>query len=179
MPVAGLRTIVVLGAGAEARSIAYLAAKAGYRTILEDLSGQMAGAAMEEIRARAQEERAEDLLERLETGTAIDEAAGRAELIIEAAPDDFETKTEIYTLIDRASPPGCIFAATTSMVPISEIAALTYRAPQVLAMRFSDPIVEAKRLEIVRCPETSDETVQAAGEVGRRMGKQVVVLRER
>jgi len=167
-----------VGAGAAGRSIAYLAARAGYRTILEDLSGRLIAAAVEEIRANAlaegQEVRA--LLARVEPETVIHAAAGQADLIIEAAPDDFETKTEVYTLLDRAAPPHCVFAATTSEVPISEIASLTYRAPQVVAMRFADPIVHAKRLEILGGAETSEETLEAARQVGIRMGKLVVML---
>ncbi len=170
------------------RSIAYLAAKAAYRTILEDLSGQLIGAAVGEIRATAQREAQDGLLSptgvavllaRVEPESVIYEAAGRADLIIEAAPDDLETKTEVYTLIDRAAPPRCIFAATTSAMPISEIASMTYRMPQVLAMLFSDPIVPAQRLEILKSAGTSEESVEAARQVGIRMGKQVVVVEER
>jgi len=178
-----VETITVIGAGAMGRTVAYAAARAKYRTLLEDLSGQAMEGALEAIRRTAQEEvaagrlspeEAGELLARLEPETAIDRAAGEADWIIEAAPDDLETKVEVYTRIDRAARPACLFAATSSTLSISEIASLTYRAPQVLGMRFPHPIHAAGRLELVQGLETSEATLAAAEQVGRRMSMKIV-----
>jgi 3-hydroxyacyl-CoA dehydrogenase len=46
-------------------------------------------------------------------------------------------------------------------------------------MQFTDPVQKMARLNVVRARETDDETVAACAEVGRRMGKEVVVIQER
>jgi 3-hydroxybutyryl-CoA dehydrogenase len=45
-------------------------------------------------------------------------------------------------------------------------------------MHFFNPVHKMKLLEVVRALETDDETIAAASDVGRRMGKDVVVIRE-
>lgn len=181
-----VQTITVLGAGGAGRAVAYLSALAGYRTILEDLSGQVAGAALAEIRVAAAEELqagrllpadAAALVARLESGKALERAAAQADLIIEAAPDDLETKIEVYTIIDRAATPRCVFASI-SPLSITEIASLTYRAAQVLGMRFAGPPRQAKLVELVRGLDTSDAALAAVEQVALRMGKEVVLVRE-
>ena len=182
-----IHTITVVGAGATGRGIAYSAALAGYRTILEDISGQMIDLALDEIRKTAEDEArasrlslrdAEALLSRVEPERELERAAAEAELIIEAVPDDMETKIEVYTILDRAAARPCLFASATSALSVTEIASVTYRAPQVLGIHFSGPVVRTKLLELIQGLETSTETLAVVEQVGVRMSKEVVVVRE-
>lgn len=182
-----IRTITVVGAGATGRGAAYLAAQAGYRTVLEDISGQMIDLALDDIRKTAEEAvqagrltpgDARVLLGRIEPERELHRAAAEADLVIEAAIDDMDTKVEVYTILDRAAAPRCLFASTTSSMSISEIASVTYRAPQVLGMHFPDPVVGTKLLELVKGLETSEAALDAARQVGLRMGREVVVVKE-
>ena len=166
-----IRTITVAGAGAKGREVAAAAARAGYRTILEDISGQVIDLALDEIRRLAGEE----ALARIEPERALDRAAAEADLVIEAVPDDMETKIEVYTLLDRAAGPHCIFASATSSLSITEIASLTYRPSQVLGMHFPS---NTKLLELVWGLETSHQTLAAAEQVGLRLGREVVRVKE-
>jgi 3-hydroxybutyryl-CoA dehydrogenase len=61
---------------------------------------------------------------------------------------------------------------------VTEMASVTYRAPQCLGMRFSHPVESMKQLEVVRARETDEATIAAGAEVGRRMGKEVVIVEE-
>jgi 3-hydroxybutyryl-CoA dehydrogenase len=61
---------------------------------------------------------------------------------------------------------------------VTEIASVTYRAAKCVGMHFFNPVHKMKLLEVVRALETDDETLNAAAEVGRRMGKEVVVIKE-
>ena len=182
-----VQTITVLGAGALGRQIAYLAARASYRTILDDISGQIIERALDEISEMAEAEvrsgrldsaEVEALLGHIEPEKALDHAAAEADFIIEAVPEDLETKIEVYTLIDRAAPPHCVFAGATSAWSVAEVASLTYRAPQVLGMRFAEPVLAARLLGLVKGPETSADAVAVAAQVGLRLGKEVVVVQE-
>ncbi|HEV2115404.1 MAG TPA: 3-hydroxyacyl-CoA dehydrogenase NAD-binding domain-containing protein [Terriglobales bacterium] len=180
-----VRTVAVIGAGMMGRGIAQVAALGGYRTILEDVlpgdlrhaEGEIRGhldKAVESGKVGAPEATA--ALGRLEFARSVEDAARQADLVIEAVPDELESKLEIFTLLDKICRPGTILATNTSCLSISEIASVTYRAPQCVGMRFVTPVQEMKRLEIVRGRETDKATVAAVAEVGRRMGKETVVV---
>jgi len=81
-------------------------------------------------------------------------------------------------MLDKFCRPGTILAANTCSLSVTEIASATYRAKQCVGMRFFNPVHTMKVLEIVRALETDDETLAAVVEVGKRMGKEVVVIKE-
>src|SRR5437879_12794624 len=89
-----------------------------------------------------------------------------------------ESKIEIFTLLDKICRPGTILASNTSSLSITEIASVTYRARKCLGMHFFNPVHKMKLLEVVRALETDHETLATAVEVGRRMGKEVVFIKE-
>jgi 3-hydroxybutyryl-CoA dehydrogenase len=182
---ADVRTIAVIGAGPVGRGIAQLAARGGYRTILEDLLPNALRRAQSEM--RIQLDRAIDsggitaaaadaAFSRMEFAGSVEDAARQADLIIEAVPEELESKIEIFTLLDKICRPGTILASHLSSLSITEISRVTYRARNCLGMRFAEPVEEQRRLEIIRGLETDDDTVAIAVEVGRRMGKEVVVI---
>lgn len=182
-----VRTMAVIGAGAMGRGIAYAAALGGYRTILEDILPAALRRAESEIRNHLAEAvelgalaapAAQAALGRLEFARSVEQAARQADLVIEAVPDELESKLEIFTLLDKVCRPATILATNTSALSVSEIASVTYRAPRCVGMRFNNP-PESKRLEIVRGLQTDESTVATALEMGRRMGKETVVIKER
>jgi 3-hydroxybutyryl-CoA dehydrogenase len=182
-----VRTISVIGAGIMGRGIAHAAALGGYRTILEDILPAALRKAESEIRGnldkavelgKVSRGDADAAFARLEYATSVEEAARQADLVIEAVPEEMESKIEIFTLLDKISRPGTILASNTSSLSITEIASVTYRAPKILGMHFFNPVHKMKLLEVVRALETDDATLAAAVEVGRRMGKEVVVIKE-
>jgi 3-hydroxybutyryl-CoA dehydrogenase len=182
-----IETIAVIGAGTMGRGIAHVATLGGYRTILEDLVPASLRKAESEIRGnldkavelkKVSAEEAEAALGRLEYAGSVEEAAREADLVIEAVPEEMESKIEIFTLLDKICRPGTILASNTSSLSVTEIASVTYRTKKCLGMHFFNPVHKMKLLEIVRALETDDETISAATEVGRRMGKDVVVIKE-
>ena len=184
---AQVQTIAVIGAGTMGRGIAHAAALGGYRTILEDILPNALRRAETEIRANL--DKAVELgkvtagdanaaFERLEYAGSVDEAARQADLVIEAVPEELESKIEIFTLLDKICRPTTILASNTSSLSLTEIASVTYRAKKIVGMHFFNPVHKMKLLEIVRALETDEETLATAVEVGRRMGKEVVVIRE-
>jgi 3-hydroxybutyryl-CoA dehydrogenase len=185
--VAEVGTVAVIGAGIMGRGIAHVAALGGYRTILEDILPAALRRAESEIRSNLEKAvelgkvtapNAEAALGRLEFAPSVEEAARQADLVIEAVPEELESKIEIFTLLDKICRPGTILASNTSSLSITEVASVTYRAPQCIGMHFFNPVHKMKLLEVVRGLETDEETVNAAVEVGRRMGKETVVIKE-
>src|SRR5690348_4252091 len=118
-----------------------------------------------------------DVLGRVEFANSVEQAARAADFVIEAVPDEWESKLEIAILLDKISRPGTILALNAAL-SITDIAASTYRAPLVLGLRFSEPVYGDGALEIVRGRETTDATEAAAAEIGRRMGKAIAVTLE-
>jgi 3-hydroxybutyryl-CoA dehydrogenase len=185
--VAEIRTIAVIGAGIMGRGIAHAAALGGYRTILEDILPNTLRKAESEIRTnldkavelgKVTKSDADSAFDRLEYASSVEQAAREADLVIEAVPEEMESKIEIFTLLDKVCRPTTILASNTSSMSVTEIASVTYRAPKCVGMHFFNPVHKMKLLEIVRALETDEETLEAAVDVGKRMGKEVVVIKE-
>ena len=181
------KTIAVLGAGIMGRGIAYASAVGGFRTILQDVEGAALDKAVGEISATLEKGVALGKVDgaaaaaahkRLTTSREIAEAAREADLVIEAVPERMALKVEIFATLDRIAPRHTLLASNTSSLSITEMAAATGRAPQVLGMHFFNPVPRMKLLEVVRGLETSDAAIAAACEVGAAMGKECVVVRE-
>jgi 3-hydroxybutyryl-CoA dehydrogenase len=182
-----VNTIAVIGAGIMGRGIAHAAALGGYRTILEDLLPGALRKAETEIRANLDKAvelgkvtapDADSAFQRLEYAGSVEQAAREADLIIEAVPEEMESKIEIFTLLDKICRPATMLASNTSSLSVTEIASVTYRAKKCIGMHFFNPVHKMKLLEVVRALETDDDTLATAVEVGKRMGKEVVVIKE-
>jgi len=185
--VAPVSTIAVIGAGTMGRGIAHAAALGGYRTILEDLLPAALRKAETEIRANLDQAvelgkvaapDADSALRRIEFAGTVAEAAREADLVIEAVPEELESKIEIFTLLDKICRPHTILASNTSSLSVTEIASVTYRAKKCVGMHFFNPVHKMRLLEVVRALETDEDTLATAVEVGKRMGKEVVVIKE-
>ncbi|MFZ0584541.1 MAG: 3-hydroxyacyl-CoA dehydrogenase NAD-binding domain-containing protein [Candidatus Acidiferrales bacterium] len=182
-----VKTIGVIGAGTMGRGIAYAAAYGGYRTILEDVSPEMLEQSVAYIqealaegvaRGKVTAELQKSALANLTTSRSVEDVCRETDLLIEAVPEEMEVKLEIFTIFDKFARPAAILASNTSSLSITELAAITFRAEDCIGMHFFDPVPKMKLLEIVRALETSEATVQSCVDVGRRMGKEVVVIRE-
>jgi 3-hydroxybutyryl-CoA dehydrogenase len=172
-----IKTIAVIGAGDQGREIALAALLAGYRTILEDISESrleraaawMANGANVGAGARS----------RLVLASKIEEAVREADLIVEAVAEEMEMKIEMFTIFDKFAKPDAIFASSSLSLSIAELAAVTFCPERCTGLRFPSRDGKESPLELVRTPKTSDETVARCREVGRRMGKEVIVVGER
>jgi 3-hydroxybutyryl-CoA dehydrogenase len=182
-----VKTIGVIGAGTMGRGIAYAAAFGGYRTVLEDVFPAMLEQGIAYIRHALEEgvargkvtaRQRDAAIANLSTAAAMEDVCRQADLLIEAVPEEMELKLEIFTIFDKFAKTDAILASNTSSLSIGEMAAMTSRASHCIGLHFFNPVPKMKLVEIVRALETSDGTVAACAEVGRRMGKEVVVVRE-
>lgn len=176
--------IAVIGAGTLGWGIACVSALAGFETTLEDVRPQALEQAMEWIRLSFEEQvrhgrisaaQARQALGRIHTAGRVEEAAD-ADLVIDAGPEDMELKTELFGMLDKFARANTILATGSHSLPVEEMAELTQRPELCIGMRFFDPVPDTKRLELIPAPQTSEETLEACREVGRRMGKDVITL---
>jgi 3-hydroxybutyryl-CoA dehydrogenase len=181
-----IKTIGVLGAGIMGSGIAHVSALAGYRTILYDISNEILDRSEKQIRSNLQKgvdlgkvtkDEMDDALALLTLTLNFDEAA-RTDFLIEAVPEKIDLKIQTFSELDRKAPPHAIFASNTSGLSITEMAACVKRPQKLIGMHFFNPVHKMKLIEIIRGLETDDETLLATETVGRRMGKETVVVRE-
>jgi len=182
-----VKTIAVIGAGTMGRGIAYASVLAGYHTVLEDISetrleqatGWIRKALDEGVsRGKVEPVNRDAAMKDLATASKIEDAIRDAELIIEAVPEEMEMKLELFTIFDKFAKANAIFASNTSSLSITEISDVTVYRERCIGMHFFNPVPKMKLIELVKTPLTSEETVATCREVGRRMGKEVVVVRD-
>jgi 3-hydroxyacyl-CoA dehydrogenase len=169
----GIQTIAVIGAGEQGREIACDALLAGYRTILEDVSEHRLQQAADWIASVNAEARSHLVL-----AGKIEEAVREADLLVEAVADEMEMKIEMFTIFDKFAKPNAILASTSRSVSIAELAEVTFCRERCIGMRFVSSPGKENALELICTAETSETTVAACQEIGRRLGKDVTVLKD-
>src|SRR5229473_7873503 len=182
-----VKTIGVIGAGTMGRGIAYASALGGYRTILEDVMPEMLTKARAWIaqafdegakRSKLAAEEAAAAVKRIATASSVEDACRESDFLIEAVPEEMELKLELYTLFDKFAKPNAVLASNTSSLSIAAMAEMTFRPELCVGMHFFNPVPKMRLIEIVRAAKTSDETIATCRQVGSRMGKEVVVVKE-
>jgi len=163
-----------MGAG-----IAQLGAAAGMRTLLHDPVPQAlergAEAARRGLAKWAEKGRiGEDATAFLEPVLSLDELAP-CELVIEAAPERPELKRDLFGALSHVCGDGVVLATNTSSIPVTSLASAAARPENVVGMHFFNPPPLMPLLEVIRADQSADETVERAMELGRAMGKQVIV----
>lgn len=175
--------VAVIGAGTMGRGIVMSLANAGVQVLWLDNNPQMIEQGLTVVaetyahnvrQGRISEEQAAS--RRACVLPAADYAAlARVDLVIEAVYENLELKQDIFRQLDRVVKPEAILASNTSALDIDAIAAVTDRPERVLGLHFFSPAHIMKLLEIVRGAKTDKAVLDAALELGRRMGKVAVV----
>lgn len=169
-----IETIAIVGAGDVGSEIARAALAAGYRTVLEDVWQprlEQAAAALSKL--------GHEVCARLVTLSSVEAALRDADLVIEALPDEMEMKIEMFTIFDKFAKPNAILASSTAVLSIADMASVTFCPERCIGFRFAPRDAKETALELVRTSNTSESTIAACREVGRRLGKEVTVVRER
>lgn len=181
-----LETIAVLGAGTMGHGIAQVAAAAGFRVILRDVERDALVRGIQSIernlakgiaRGKLTEEERDQTLQRIRGAVKLTETS-EADLFIEAAPERLEIKQSILREVEGFMRRPFIFASNTSSLSITEIARASSRPERVVGMHFFNPVHLMRLLEIVKGLDTSIETVDAVREVGRRMKKEPITVKD-
>ncbi len=179
-------TVGVVGAGTMGSGIAHVCARAGLNVLLSDVEQRFLDRALGQIRANLGREAAKGKLAEPEiestlariTATVDREALAGAEIAIEAAPERFELKAEIFKALDRILPENGILATNTSSISIAKLAALTSRPDRVIGMHFFNPVPVMVLVEVVRGPGTSDATCAAVHALAVKLGKTPVEVND-
>jgi 3-hydroxyacyl-CoA dehydrogenase len=173
----------VIGAGTMGRGIVMSLANAGIAVLWLDNNPQMLEQALQVVAETNAHNvtlgriSAEQSAARLACVTPVSDYAALAgvDLVIEAVYENLELKQQIFRSLDAIMQPAAILASNTSALDVDAIAAVTARPQQVLGLHFFSPAHIMKLLEIVRGAKTAPAVLDAALELGRRIGKVAVV----
>jgi len=181
------QAITVVGSGQMGRQIALNAAIHGFKVNVTDSSA----AALEKTREW------EDtyLKERISKGKMtveevntiknnfsviddIDAALAPADFVIEAVIENLEIKKALFVRADKICRPGTIIASNSSSIVPSKYASVTKRADKVAGMHFFFPALVMELVEVIKGPETSDETAEKLVQLAKDFGKTPILLKK-
>lgn len=180
MKIDDIKKICVIGAGNMGHQIALSAALAGYQVSCTDISLDMLNKAEEFARkylpervakGKLRQEQADLALTNISFTQNLEEAAGDADFVIEAAVEKINVKRKLFADLDRITPPHAILATNSSFIVSSKIADATKRPDKVCNMHFFNPALVMKLVEVVQGPHTSTETAQITMDLCEKMGK--------
>jgi len=182
-----IQTVGVVGAGVMGAGVAQNLSQTGHRVVVVDVADAALERARAEIRSGVRfqgmfkkgpgGEGADAVLGRIAFTTDLD-ALAEADFVIENATEKWEVKRPIYERLDQICKESAPFAANTSAISITRIAAATRRAPLVLGIHFMNPVPLKGTVEVIRGYHTSDETLATALGLLTRMGKEAIVVKD-
>ncbi len=181
-----IHRICVIGAGTMGSQIALQCALSGFDVTLNDadtaalergMASDRALVAQRVGKGRITAEEGERALALLHPVADLAEAAGDADFVIEAIFEDLDAKRAIFARLDGIARPEAILTSNSSTIVISAIVAGTLAEPSRAAnFHFFHPATIMKLVEVGKGPQTSDETVETAMDLVRRIGKEPVLI---
>ena len=174
-----INKVGVLGAGLMGSGIAEVCAKAGYPTIVREVSDDLVKKGVGRVesslakaveRGKLAAADRDAARSRLTATTRVNDLAG-CDLVIEAVVENLEAKKELFAELDRICGADAILATNTSALSVTEIAAATGRPEQVVGLHFFNPAPLLPLVEVVRAELTADDAFDAAHGFVERLGK--------
>lgn len=181
-----IEKVAVVGAGTMGSGIAHAFARSGFEVLLCDVEQRFLDRALESIKTNLAREAAkgklpsgeiEPALARI-TPTTDREQLASVQMVVEAAPERFDLKAEIFRSLDRILPADAILATNTSSISITRLAALTQRPSQVIGMHFFNPVPMMALVEVVRGIATSDASFATVEALAIELGKTPVAVND-
>lgn len=189
MKIENVKKVTVIGAGMMGAQIAeVLSRMGGYEVWMVDINEDLVGKGLRSIEDRLErffvskgkltQEEKKNLVNRIKGSTSMEEASKGADLVIEAIIEKMVLKKEVFRKVDGSAPSHAILASNTSYLNISEMASATKRPEQVVGIHFFNPVGVMRLVEVIKGGRTSDETIEFACELAKKLGKEPVVCRD-
>ncbi len=183
-----LKRVLVVGACTMGSQIALQTALSGRYdvTLVDTVAGQLdrARAQNKKLLDRSVEKQrltqgqADEAMQRIEDSSDLAASAGRADLVIEAVIENFDSKKSVFEDLGKHVRPETILASNSSTIAISRLADATGHPERCCNMHFFHPVTVMQLCEVVRGPKTSDETVDTAMEFVRSINRTPVLLQK-
>jgi 3-hydroxybutyryl-CoA dehydrogenase len=174
-----IQTIAVFGAGTMGSGIAHVFARSGFDVLLFDIEERLLDQSLvsihtnlgrEAVKGKLTQEEVEAAMARIRATTERGNLAA-ADLVVEAANERYEVKSELFRSLDKILPKEAILASNTSSISITKLAAQTNRPAQVIGMHFFNPVPVMALVEIIRGLQTDQATFEAIRNLSTKLGK--------
>jgi 3-hydroxybutyryl-CoA dehydrogenase len=182
-----MKNITVIGSGTMGNGIAHVFAMAGYQVNLFDIFDAALEKAMSTIgknldrmvsKGSITEVEKDAALKRIILCNDLKKSVEDADLVVEAATENWELKSKIFKDLDDYSPEKTILASNTSSISITKLAAATKRPQKVIGMHFMNPVPVMKLVEIIRGFNTADEVTKIIMDLSVKLGKSPVEVND-
>ncbi len=180
-----ITTVGIIGAGTMGNGIAQACAVAGLHVVMVDISDAAVARGLSTVAGSLERLLKKDkisaadrdaALARIHGSTSYDELKA-AQLVIEAATENFELKVKILRQVDALLAPEVIIASNTSSISITQLAAVTGRPDRFIGMHFFNPVPMMALVEIIRGLQTSDATHEAVQAMALALGKTPITVK--
>ena len=180
-----ISTVGIIGAGTMGNGIAQACAVAGLKAVMVDVSEAAVAKGIATVsgsldrlikKEKITEADKAAALANIEASTSYD-ALKSAQIVIEAATENYELKLKILKQVDALVAPDVILASNTSSISITKLAAATSRADRFIGMHFFNPVPMMALVEIIRGYLTSDATHDAVKELAVKLGKSPITVK--
>jgi 3-hydroxybutyryl-CoA dehydrogenase len=181
-----IKVVGVVGAGTMGNGIAHVFAGGAFQVVLCEVEQRFLDRGLEAIAKNLQREAAKGKLTPAEADATLGLIRGTlqgsdlavCDFVIEAAPERFALKQELFMELDAVLKPEVILASNTSSISITKLAAQTQRPGQVIGMHFFNPVPVMKLVEVIRGLETTDETFAQVKALAEGLGKTPVEVND-
>ncbi len=190
MKVEDVRKIGVLGTGVMGSGIAQVFATFGFSVIARDVTDALLKDAMNEIiegkyglkrgvgESKITEEQMDGAIKRIKVTTDMGEFCRDVDIVTECVPEDLNLKMKIFSELDKKCQKHTILATNSSGFSITALAGATERPEKVIGTHWFNPPPVLRGVEVIRAPDTSDETVEVVKGVLEKCGKIAIVFKD-
>ncbi len=185
MTIHNISHIAVIGAGLMGHGIAQEFASAGYQVLMHDVTDEHLQTARTQVEknlkvlaenAIIEEENIPATLQRIQTATELAIVVENADFVVEAVTENLPLKQQIFEELDAICPPHTILASNTTALMPSQIGVNAKRKDKILNTHYFNPPYLIPLVELIRSPDTSDETVSVAFELLTAIGKTPAII---
>jgi 3-hydroxybutyryl-CoA dehydrogenase len=189
MDVNDIKLVGLMGGGVMGGGIAETFIAHGFRTIVRDLNDDLiekTRASMIEgryglkgavERGKMTQQEFDDAINRLSFTKDVNDLRD-CDLIVEAVPENLDLKKSVFSELDRTVKPEAVFATNTSGFAISDLNKAVSRRDRFVGFHWFSPAFIMKPIEIIYAPETSEETIRLMEEIGRRLDKVTIRVKD-
>ena len=180
-----ITTVGIIGAGTMGNGIAQACAVSGINVVMVDISEASVAKGVATVSGSldrlVKKEKItlvdkEAIMARIKGSTHYDDLKA-AQLVIEAATENYDLKVKILKQIDALVAPEVIVASNTSSISITKLAAITSRPDRFIGMHFFNPVPMMALVEVIRGLQTSDATHDAVHAMAKVLGKTPITVK--
>ncbi len=182
-----IKKVGVVGIGTMGSQIGIVFARAGFQTIMVDLSEELIKKGLSTIksflnnqvkRGKMKNEEMDQVLSLISTETDLRSALSDVDLVIEAVFEEMTIKRDLFKKMDGICKKEAILGSNTSTLSIIEMGAVTKRPEKCMGIHFLIPAALTPLVELVRGLETSDETHKKVADFLMKCGKETITVND-